>query len=143
MTQANTVTPPPNVDPFCGVDLDELWEAEARKPFTISRFRRALVGMARIFFSTAENYFEENQEALACTVYVPDKPDDSGLLVGAAYADIPGTTDMGTPRIMVRLGSITYTKLALGDHDGISPNLSNAQLTKSVSGEVKIGRAHV
>jgi hypothetical protein len=136
--KANAVVPPPDVAPFYEQDLSALWCAEERKPFTLTRFRRAITGMASIFFSTADNYFPENQAQLACTVYNADKPEASGLLVGAAYGDIPGTADAGTPRIMVHLGDLKYEKVALGDRNSLSSNLAEASLTKRLNGQLMI-----
>lgn len=137
-TAANVVQPPPNVDPFFEQDLAARWCEEERKPFTLSRFRRAIVGMASVFFSTAENYFPETREMLACTVYDADKPEDSGLLVGAAYGDIPGTADKGTPRIMVRMGDMRYEKVAFGDRDRVAVNMAEVSLTKRINGQLMI-----
>jgi len=137
-TTANIVQPPPDVDPYFEQDLQQAWCEEERKPFSVSRFRRAITGMARIFFSTAENYFPESREKLACTVYNPDNIADSGLLVGAAYGDIPGTADSGTPRVMVRMGDMRYEKIAFGDRMAVSENTSDVSLVKRLNGQMLI-----
>ncbi len=114
-----------------------------QEPFSVTRLRSQMLGLVRQFFSNEQTFdptFDPPGSPTLCLSFNPEKPSESSLRVESAFSLEP--PELGESAVYVRVPSVTFTKVVIGDYGGTSQRTQHTYYEKSFKGTIAFFAQH-